>query len=728
MYTSYEICIIKLINDDLLPTNRKRVVLMSINVPKAVHMVLKDYPDGLSAKQITDKIIARKLYSFSAKDPVGIVTRAIVRHCIGIDRSYSCADKYFTVSKNGVGLQIYKLAANVPDISSGIAETFVYPSDQIASINNPEALKIGMKTKIMDAKNRTVRDLLSQFCFFVPDYQRSYSWKNANIDEFLDDIFNIIHSTSEDARHFLGAITLANHKGRQDAVDLIDGQQRITTIFIFLYVVLGQFVSERFRGVDKASKRAGELRRKLGYLNDDGDLIDSRLILGEFNQEFFKEFVINSYEASDDKREKIKKKYADRAEFAQNQAIFDAYNRIKLSIEERLDCCQSEENAYEYLKALHICVLDRIEIVTMIVEEEADAFLIFETLNDRGLVLSAIDLIKNKLFQVASRSNEFQQIKMDWEDMCDNIENKDDLEKYILHYWRAFKGYITPQSLYKTCRDYFNVSGFEEAKKVVHELKEYSIYYNALCNPGNTYPWSDLELKNILADMKKMRYDLTHPILLAGLRKYPYDEVALREIARLCLNFLIRYISIIKNKPTSIEKDISKWACDPNFSIEMLKTNFTNKAPDTQFREGLLTLSLPYTLPLTHYLLCVYEADGFNRKEIWTTPGRGNNTVEHILPQTIKVSTKWGEYWVDQFGSLEHCATYKERMGNYAFLTRRAQSMALNKDFTAKKIIYQNETDMKLTQELTQYECWTPETIKERQEKMTDVWVVSISF
>ena len=98
------------------------------------------------------------------------------------------------------------------------------------------------------------------------------------------------------------------------------------------------------------------------------------------------------------------------------------------------------------------------------------------------------------------------------------------------------------------------------------------------------------------------------------------------------------------------------------------------------------------------------------------------------MPQTIKVSTKWGEYWVDQFGSLEHCAAYKERMGNYAFLTRRAQSMALNKDFTAKKIIYQNETDMKLTQELTQYECWTPEIIKERQEKMTDVWVVSISF
>ncbi len=54
--------------------------------------------------------------------------------------------------------------------------------------------------------------------------------------------------------------------------------------------------------------------------------------------------------------------------------------------------------------------------------------------------------------------------------------------------------------------------------------------------------------------------------------------------------------------------------------------------------------------------------------------------------------------------------------------------MALNKDFSTKKAIYQRETDMKLTRELTQYECWNPETIKECQKKMTDVWVESISF
>ena len=73
---------------------------------------------------------------------------------------------------------------------------------------------------------------------------------------------------------------MTKRESRQDSVDLIDGQQRMTTIFIFLYVILGQFKSERF--VDKAKSRADELFRKLVYLNDDGETIGSRLILGVY--------------------------------------------------------------------------------------------------------------------------------------------------------------------------------------------------------------------------------------------------------------------------------------------------------------------------------------------------------------------------------------------------------------------------------------------------------------
>lgn len=696
-------------------------------VPEAAIKVLQAHPEGLSAKKITEEILNLGYHPLPAKDPAQIVARALNRHCVGVNKSYSCQERYFTATKDSTGTLIYKCVSGISVNNPLMIDNFIYPTHQVQVINSSKGSKAASKTRIMDAENQTVRDLLGKYCFHVPDYQRSYSWKNENIDEFLDDLFNIVHSANPDARHFLGAVTMAKGDNTHNTVDLIDGQQRMTTIFLFLYVILGEYRSSRFS--DKASGRADELLRKLAYLNDDGERTGSRLVLGEFNRAFFDDFIIDGHHKTDEDREQIKLAYQAKHEFAQNQSIYDAFNKMKVAIEERLDCCATEDEAYSYLKALHICVLDRFEIVTMIVEEEADAFLIFETLNDRGLALSSVDLIKNKLFQTfATHPDEFEQLKSAWEEMCDNIENKDDLKKFILHYWRAYKGFASPQTLYKTCRDFVTSNGYEEAKKIVLDLKRLSVYYNGFCNPMGEYPWHNKDLKATLDDMNKMRYDLTHPILLAAIGKYPNDEVKWGKVAKLCLNFLIRYISILKGKPTSIEKEICLWACSSDFSIEMLSEKFATKAPDGQFRDQLLMLSMPYRQPLTHYLLCVYEADGCGRKEIWTTPGRGNNTVEHILPQTIKPTTESGQYWIKQFGSIENCDTYKERLGNYAFLTKEAQSKALNKAFNVKKAVYKEETDMKLTLELTECDEWNLKEINRRQERMADVWVKSISF
>lgn len=193
-----------------------------MTVPEAAIKILQEYPDGLSAKKVTDEILAHKLHPLPAKDPVQIVARAMNRHCIGIDRSYSCQDRFFTASKDNTGLLIYKLVpGTVPTVAS-IIGSFTFPRQQVLTINNSKGAKTGAKTRIMDAENQSVRDLLGKYCFHVPDYQRSYSWNSENIDEFLDDLFNVVHSTQADARHFLGAVTMAKRDEQHDAVDLID--------------------------------------------------------------------------------------------------------------------------------------------------------------------------------------------------------------------------------------------------------------------------------------------------------------------------------------------------------------------------------------------------------------------------------------------------------------------------------------------------------------------------
>ena len=101
---------------------------MTYIVQEAAYAVLKDYPDGLTVKQITDEIISRNLYTFKAQKPEEIVARALNRHCKGIDRGYSCQEKYFTMSKDKTGyVNVYKNIPNSLELDRGIASIFEYP-------------------------------------------------------------------------------------------------------------------------------------------------------------------------------------------------------------------------------------------------------------------------------------------------------------------------------------------------------------------------------------------------------------------------------------------------------------------------------------------------------------------------------------------------------------------------------------------------------------------------
>ena len=100
-----------------------------MTVPEAAIKVLQDNPNGLSARMITDEILKQKLHPLPAKEPVGIVQRALNRHCQGVEKSYSCQDRYFTSSKDASGTQIYKLGSNLPNNSS-LIRSFVYPKHQ----------------------------------------------------------------------------------------------------------------------------------------------------------------------------------------------------------------------------------------------------------------------------------------------------------------------------------------------------------------------------------------------------------------------------------------------------------------------------------------------------------------------------------------------------------------------------------------------------------------------
>lgn len=567
----------------------------------------------------------------------------------------------------------------------------------------------------LDAKNANIEDILDVKCIYsIPDYQRPYSWTKGQIEELLEDIESAM---VQDANHFLGTIMLnTSEMEKHGIIEIIDGQQRITTILIMLYVILEKYNLQRFKEQKNIDNRKSILKARLAFTDDDGEIIDDKLILGEANKKFFKEFIVESYNLGNSKKQEIIKSYKQDNLYKYNKAIVDGYNCISKYFDDKI-ALLSDLKAYEIIKQYQTLLLKKLEIVKIVVEDDADAFLIFETLNDRGLSLTSVDLIKNKLFKNCASNSKFDEIKAMWTDMLNNLDDGNEVKKYIRHYWMSKYDYVTIGNLFKECRKHVE-NDFIKSKQFIEELKKYSRYYSTIRNPHNGVIENKKLIKALL-DMNQLSFDLTHPILISAFRTFD-NENDIFKITRLCSNFMIRYISIMKEKPSKIEKKICEVA--KALSMENVESLFKELAPDNLFMDKVESLNVNYQSYSTYYMLTEYE-ESLHTNEPWRTTGRDTITVEHILPQTVKKDEDDGKYWIKQFGSIEECEVWRNRLGNLSLLGTGGQGKAKNKDFEYKKSVYKENTDMFSTKQLLDYDHWNKENLIDRQKKMAGKFV-----
>lgn len=565
----------------------------------------------------------------------------------------------------------------------------------------------------LNANSTNIESLLKDDIYIIPDYQRIYSWNKSQVEELLEDIDIGISNSSN---HFFGTMMLnVSRKEKEGIIEIIDGQQRFTTITMILYSILEMYNLPRFANIEKISGRICTLNNKLAKTNDDGEIVDNKLTLGDGNKEFFKEYIIESLN-DNIKKENIISHYKKEKKYSINKNIVDAYKAIKEYFFILLNS-KTDDDAYDYLKEYQKYILKNLDIVKIEVNEDADAFLIFETLNDRGLALSAVDLIKNILFKNCANSDEFEDIKDKWISMISNIGDINEVKKYIRHYWISKNKYVSAQDLFKKYRGYVN-SDFKKSRQVIEDLNKYSKFYSALKNPRNGYFMNE-KLIMVLEDMNKFKFDLAHPILISIFIKYNSEE-KLYSITRLCLNFLIRYISIMKGKPTAIEKKIGEIAVNANEKeiIGLFKQNSDDKI----LKEKLKILDLNYKSYLAYYCLIEYEKS-LHKNEPWKSVGRSEITIEHILPQSINKNDEHGLYWIKQFGDIDQCNLYKNRLGNLALLGIKPQNKGKNYNFEIKKGVYKEFTDMLSTRELIDCKYWNRDSVEDRQNKIAELLV-----
>ena len=333
---------------------------------------------------------------------------------------------------------------------------------------------------------------LKDYFFLVPDYQREYVWKvDDQVEQFLEDIDNEYDSRKIDQKsYFIGSIIIVKNAGKYD---VIDGQQRLTTIVLTLCAF-----RDLLSGLSLDATQQKYLKTIEDWLSDFDIKTNETQVRLELQYDESKDFLSNlilGQTYSDEVTASIKK-------------MQQAYECIKDHLVGYLDenKTQSDVGA-DINKEIAALVsfaryfLIKIELVVIESENLSSALKIFETINQRGVGLNAMDLVKNLLFSQAKESD-FQKIKDRWKKINRNLQacNEEQSPLRFLRYFlmaRYHDGILREDEIYKWIisaegkkATSFETNPLQLANELVKLSKRYADLVNATMykRDGGEYP------------------------------------------------------------------------------------------------------------------------------------------------------------------------------------------------------------------------------------------------
>jgi hypothetical protein len=358
---------------------------------------------------------------------------------------------------------------------------------------------------------------------------------------------------------------------------------------------------------------------------------------------------------------------------------------------------------------------DKVSVVRLVVASEEVAFTIFETLNDRGLDLSPLDLVKNHLFSRADTQSAARVRDMEarWAQMMATLSNVRS-DNFLKAFWTSRHGRIRSTMLFDAFKRQYPDA--EKALDLSMDMVEAAEQYAALDSADDPIwaPYSEAT-RVAVRSLKTIGNQQVHPVMLSALGRFTAPEV--ERIVRLLEVVLVRYQLIGGGNPGRLETTAAKLArmihagevTNATQAFQELREVYPS---DDEFKQAFATKQ-ERSNQRAQYLLRALERQEtrieFGPMAEESQPGAV--TVEHVLPKSP------GEEWMDLIESdpsiVEDCVF---RLGNMCLLTK------VNKDigrssFDLKKKTY-SESRIGITNELAEASHWNRETITHRQAKM----------
>jgi uncharacterized protein with ParB-like and HNH nuclease domain len=531
-----------------------------------------------------------------------------------------------------------------------------------------------------DPKARTIGEVLANNQLTVPDWQRPFAWKTSHVQAFWNDIndFSSLYpaATVTDKHYFLGSVVFV--KG--EPLQVLDGQQRLATSVILLSVI---------RDFLKTSDSKGAHAIQTTFLasyNISAQAERDNLLLSEFDRDFFSSIIVRDSSLRPDPK------------LTSHNDILAARSFFVTQFERQRDTT-SGDAFFNWCRRLQRILCEHCSVIEIISEDEDAAASIFETLNDRGLGLSTVDLLRNFLLRNAQAADR-DAITAAWGDILEDAIGFD-ISQFLRHYWISKHGDVKSQGLYKEIKAKL-IADNTSSLSFSQQLQEAADDYAALVKARSTDP----ELKKLYADINLLDATVLYPALLSASSTYAVEQIEkILDVARTMLNAFVRHNVVAGREASQFETQAYEIARQLRKDVNLAYIPLLQPLmPSADEFEAAFKNLLPRRTAWARYLLATIEQRERGYEETLLGPSSTLH-VEHIYPQNPSFA-KWPDHsqWVG-------------RLGNLTLLGRRLNTQASNSRFVDKKPKYA-DSKIEMTKELSQIPDWSPDTIVERQAKL----------
>lgn len=571
----------------------------------------------------------------------------------------------------------------------------------------------------------TLFDIDNQIVYTIPRYQREYTWGKTQWEALFEDLLE------NDPHYFLGSIICINQATDTHAIqylELVDGQQRMTTLSLLLTAIYKSLSEQPDLDIDQQVE-LHNLKHKLVLKRapDQPRLIPQ--VQNHNQQDYFA--VLDSIGILED---------IELPANAGNRRVFKAFRYFCSRLEQYLEQSNDPINdLQQFLDKVNTATLVKIEVAG-----HSDAYTLFESLNNRGVPLTAIDLIKNKLLAVLESQDKGSIDKQynRWKKVIDALGDSYSVqERFFRQYYNGFKSDLkhivsvsvaTKSNLMLVYEKLIN----HDAEKFLHDMIRMSENYAQIV--GYKPVPEQHKLSNLLLSLERIQGAPSYLLLMV---LFDFKEELKLETVHLerIVEFLIAFFVRRNTTDTPPTRDLTRIFMDVAEKVRALSGEEvfeyiqsrlkSESADDARFEISLKGPVYDNNKAVCRFILCALEEEKMTREtqvDLWAH--KGNQyvwTIEHIFPQGENIPTVWVDMIAN--GDVQAAEEYRQRyvhcLGN---LTISGYNSALgNKSFKDKqnrmdkqgrKVGYNN--GLYLNQNLAQEDSWSVDKIKARTDRL----------